>query len=80
MRVKGHQTGSSENDVLIQMIQVVLTEAERCSHCSELFALLPHLLHGPFIAGRHVTAVIQKQLDKRLIAHADTDDCYAFVF
>ena len=62
------------------MLKIILTEAELRAHSLELLALFAHFLHGTFIAGSHMAAVLQQQLDKRLIADAYAYDRDLFIF
>ena len=80
MFVKGHEPGRSEDYVLIEVLKIILTEAELCAHGLELPALLAHFLHSTFIAGGHIATVFQKQLNKRLIADAYAYDRDPFIF
>ena len=80
MLVKGHEPGRPEYNVLIKVLKIILAETKLCAHGLELLALLAHFLHGTFIAGGHVAAVIQQQLNKRLIADAYAYDRDPFVF
>ena len=80
MLVKRHEPRRSEDNVLIEVLKIILTEAELRAHSLELLALIAHFLHGTFIAGGHMAAVFQKQLNKRLIADAYAYDRDPFIF
>ena len=78
VRVKGHKPRRAKNDVLIQTFQIVRAQLQLCTHGFQLPAFLAHFLHAALIAGCQMAALIQKQLDQRLIADADADHCDAF--
>ena len=78
--VKRHEPGRSEYNVLIEMLKIILTETKLRAHSLELLALFAHFLHGTFIAGGHMAAVLQQQLNKRLIADAYAYDRDPFIF
>ena len=79
MRLKGHEPGGAEDQLLIEPLEIVTTQPELCAHGLEPVGLLPHLLARALIAGGDPAPAAQQQFDQGLITHADTDDGDAFV-
>ena len=74
MLVKRHKSGGSENEVKIELIEIVLAEAELCN-----FKLSIELPCCAFIAGCYIAACVKQPFYKRSVAHSDTDNAYALV-
>ena len=79
MRIKRHQSWRTENNILMEVLQVILPQFQLYAQGLEPCRLFPHLLFCTFIAGGHIAAVGAEQLDQRGIADADSDDCYGFI-
>ena len=80
MRIKGHEPRCAEDYVLIKIFKIILAETELYTHGEELFSLPLQSVDIASVAGGDLAAVFGKQLYKRGIAHADTDNGYAFAF
>ena len=79
MRLKRHQSGGPEDQLLIQSLEIIVSKPQLSPHSLKTVGLVPHLLPRTHIAGGDPAAALQQQLDQGQIAHADTDDCNAFV-
>ena len=79
MLVKRHKSGGSENEVKIELIEIVLAEAELCTELRKNFKLSIELPCCAFIAGCYIAACVKQPFYKRSVAHSDTDNAYALV-
>ena len=74
MRIKGHQSRRAEQDILVQMLQIIRSQLQLGAHGLQALGLAFHLAAGAHVAGRHITAAGEQQLEQREIADADADD------
>ena len=77
-QVRPH-TGSSENDILGQTVQVLLPQPQAAAVGLQLFRHDAEGLPVLLIAGGDGDSPVQQQLDERLIADTDTDDRHGLI-
>ncbi len=74
LRHVGPHTGSAEDDILPQALQVVRSQVQADAHGLQVVAVLPQVLPALFVAGRDGHAGSGQRLDQRPVGHADADD------
>ena len=80
MRIERHESRRAENDVLMQIVNIRLPEAELHAHFEQLLPFALQCVKAALIAGCGVAAILGKQLYKRGVANADADNGNALDF
>ena len=79
MFIKGHQTWCTEDQVLIQMLQVILTQLQCHTERLQFLSRLSERFQVPSVAGRYLNPRAAKQLQQRQIGNPDPHHSCAFV-